>query len=68
MSIFRVCLSDNPKYVLRIGILLKTNFRSLATYFKFGVGDRLPACILQQSIDSTCQIVSEFFGPFGTSR
>ena len=35
MSIFGLCLSGNPKYVFRIGTILKADFRSLDTYFGF---------------------------------
>ena len=35
MLIFGSCLSDNTKWVSRIGTLLEADFRSLATYFGF---------------------------------
>jgi len=40
--IFRLCLSDNPKWIFRIDTLLEADFKSPATYFKFGCLYRSP--------------------------
>ena len=36
MFIFELCLSDNLKWIFRISSLLKTDFRSLVTHFRYG--------------------------------
>ena len=40
--IFGLCLSDNPKWVSRIGTLLEANFGSPTTHFGFGCPYRSP--------------------------
>ena len=51
--IFGLCLSNNPKWVSRIGTLLEADFGSPATHFEFGypyrspIGDSLNGSYLQ---------------------